>query len=139
MNPKQVTVIYYFCGKKGGVHEVLGEKEEHQQSGGQDCVQPFPLFHPCQREELVHAWAGQGWAGPDCFVQYQARLVLRMLCCCLNMLVLLGGVFRNTVLLWSFWVPVCNILKASAFMVVQGVQSSFKEVSTGMNFALSFT
>ena len=44
MNPKQVTVIYYFCGKKGGVHEVLGEKEEHQQSGGQDCVQPFPLF-----------------------------------------------------------------------------------------------
>lgn len=55
MNPKQVTVIYYFCGKKGCVCEVLGEKEEHQQSGGQDCVQPFPSLYPCWSEDLVHA------------------------------------------------------------------------------------
>lgn len=61
MNPNQVTAIYYFCVKERGVHEVLGEKQEHQQSG-QDRVQPFPLPHPRSSEDLVQDRAGLGCA-----------------------------------------------------------------------------
>ena len=68
MNPRQVTALYYFSGKKGGVCEASGKKEEHQQWGGPDCLQPFPLLYPCWSEDLVRtvqdrAGLGQVFSG----------------------------------------------------------------------------
>lgn len=113
-NPKKVPVICHFCGK---CMKYWGRRRSTS-SQEDKTFQPFPLLYPCCCADLVRAvqdGAGLGWA--RLLWCCQARLELRMLCCCLNVLALLGvGVFQNRVLLQSSWVPVCLIFCKLLFL-----------------------